>query len=51
MNNICNINNIPKEYMYDPDFKSKLKTILKENFIYENNDGGIQKEISFRKYN
>lgn len=28
MNNISNINNIPKEYMYDPDFKSKLKTIL-----------------------
>lgn len=28
MNNISNINNIPKEYMYDPDFKSKLKTVL-----------------------
>ncbi len=28
MNNISNINNISKEYMYDPDFKSKLKTVL-----------------------
>lgn len=28
MNNISNINNIPKEYMYDPDFKTKLKTVL-----------------------
>lgn len=28
MNNISDINNIPKEYMYDPDFKTKLKTIL-----------------------
>jgi uncharacterized cupin superfamily protein len=28
MNNISNIDNIPKEYMYDPDFKSKLKTVL-----------------------
>lgn len=28
MNNISNIDNIPKEYMYDPDFQSKLKTIL-----------------------
>ncbi len=28
MNNISNINNISKEYMFDPDFKSKLKTIL-----------------------
>lgn len=28
MNNISNINNIPNEYMYDPDFQSKLKTIL-----------------------
>lgn len=27
MNRISNIDNIPKEYMYDPDFKSKLKTI------------------------
>ncbi|MCB2308409.1 cupin domain-containing protein [Clostridium estertheticum] len=28
MNNISNINNIPKEYMYDPNFQSKMKTIL-----------------------
>lgn len=28
MKNISNINNIPKEYMYDPDFNTKLKTIL-----------------------
>lgn len=28
MNNISNINNIPKEYMDDPDFKTKMKTIL-----------------------
>ena len=28
MNNISNIDNIPKEYMYDADFQSKLKTIL-----------------------
>lgn len=28
MNNISNIDNIPKEYMDDPDFKSKLKTVL-----------------------
>jgi uncharacterized cupin superfamily protein len=28
MNNISNIDNIPKEYMYDPDFQSKMKTIL-----------------------
>jgi uncharacterized cupin superfamily protein len=28
MNNISNIDNIPKEYMYDPDFQSKMKTVL-----------------------
>ncbi len=28
MDNISNIDNIPKEYMYDPDFQSKMKTIL-----------------------
>lgn len=28
MNNISNIDAIPKEYMYDPDFQSKLKTVL-----------------------
>ncbi|WP_446899244.1 cupin domain-containing protein [Clostridium sp. LBM24168] len=28
MNNISNIDNISKEYMYDPDFKTKLKTVL-----------------------
>lgn len=28
MNNISNIDNIPKEYIYDPDFQSKLKTVL-----------------------
>lgn len=28
MDNISNIGDIPKEYMYDPDFQSKLKTIL-----------------------
>ncbi len=28
MNNISNIDNIPKEYMYDADFQSKLKTVL-----------------------
>lgn len=28
MDNMFNISNIPKEYMYDPDFQSKLKTIL-----------------------
>lgn len=28
MNNISNVDSIPKEYMYDPDFQTKLKTIL-----------------------
>jgi|GEM_PF-3568308 hypothetical protein len=28
MNRISNIDKIPKEYMYDPDFRSKMKTIL-----------------------
>lgn len=28
MNKILNINNIPKEYMDDPDFETKMKTIL-----------------------
>jgi uncharacterized cupin superfamily protein len=28
MNNISNIDNIPKQYMYDPDFKSMMKTVL-----------------------
>ena len=28
MNNISNIDNISKEYMYDPDFKTKMKTVL-----------------------
>ncbi len=28
MKNISNIDNIPQEYMYDPDFNTKLKTIL-----------------------
>ena len=28
MNNISNIDDIPKEYMYDADFQSKMKTIL-----------------------
>lgn len=28
MKNISNINDIPKEYMYDPNFNTKLKTIL-----------------------
>jgi uncharacterized cupin superfamily protein len=28
MNGLSNINNIPSEYMYDPDFQSKLKTVL-----------------------
>jgi len=28
MKNIANIDNIPKEYMYDPKFDTKLKTIL-----------------------
>jgi uncharacterized cupin superfamily protein len=28
MNNISNIDNIPKKYMYDPDFQSEMKTVL-----------------------
>jgi uncharacterized cupin superfamily protein len=28
MKNISNIDNIPKEYMYDPDFQTKMKTVL-----------------------
>lgn len=28
MKNISNIDNIPNEYIYDPDFQTKLKTIL-----------------------
>jgi len=28
MKNIANIRNIPKEYMCDPEFDTKLKTIL-----------------------
>lgn len=28
MNNISNINNIPGEYMYDPNFQSMMKTVL-----------------------
>ena len=28
MNRMSNIDSIPKEYMYDPDFQSKMKTIL-----------------------
>lgn len=28
MNNVSNINNISKEYMIDPDFQSKMKTVL-----------------------
>ena len=28
MKKISNINDIPKEYMYDPNFNTKLKTIL-----------------------
>jgi len=28
MNNISNIDNIPEEYMDDPDFKTKMKTVL-----------------------
>lgn len=28
MSRISNIDNIPKEYMYDPDFQSKMKTVL-----------------------
>jgi uncharacterized cupin superfamily protein len=28
MKNIFNIDNIPKEYMYDPDFQTKMKTLL-----------------------
>ena len=28
MKNIANIGNIPKEYMYDSEFDTKLKTIL-----------------------
>ncbi len=28
MNNISNIDSISKEYMYDPDFKTKMKTVL-----------------------
>jgi uncharacterized cupin superfamily protein len=28
MNNISNIDSIPKQYMYDPDFKSMMKTVL-----------------------
>lgn len=28
MNNISNVDNIPKEYMYDSDFQSKMKTVL-----------------------
>lgn len=27
-NRISNISNIPKEYMYDPNFQSKMKTVL-----------------------
>jgi len=28
MNNISNVDNIPKEYMYDSDFQFKMKTVL-----------------------
>lgn len=28
MNRVSNIDSIPKEYMYDPDFQSKMKTVL-----------------------
>ena len=28
MNKISNINNIPREYMDDPDFQTKMKTVL-----------------------
>lgn len=28
MNNISNIDNVPKEYIYDSDFQTKLKTVL-----------------------
>ena len=28
MNKILNLDNIPKEYMDDPDFKTKMKTVL-----------------------
>ena len=28
MDRISNIDNIPKEFMYDPDFQSKMKTVL-----------------------
>lgn len=28
MNNVSNIDNISKEYMYDSDFQSKMKTVL-----------------------
>jgi len=28
MDRLSNIDNIPREYMYDPDFQSKMKTIL-----------------------
>ena len=28
MNRVSNIGNIPEEYMYDPNFQSKMKTVL-----------------------
>jgi uncharacterized cupin superfamily protein len=28
MSRISNIDNVPKEYIYDPDFQSKMKTVL-----------------------
>lgn len=28
MNRISNIDSIPREYMYDPDFQSAMKTVL-----------------------
>ncbi len=28
MKNISNINNIPGEYVYDPEFQTKMKTLL-----------------------
>lgn len=33
MNNTNNIDNIPKEYIYDPDFQTKMKTLLIGDYI------------------
>lgn len=28
MNRVSNVENVPEEYMYDPDFQSKMKTVM-----------------------